>query len=105
MVTPGLLLTAAGGILLCVEALRLGPLADPSLVASYHFGSEAMVGNGGWSYISRSTYVLSSAVESAVLILSAAALAMSLSRRRVSWVACGYLGLALVIVATWWPAG
>ncbi len=103
MVTPGLVLAVAGGVLLCVEALRVGPLGDGDLVASYHFGSESMVGNGGWHYLSRSTYVTASALEGVALLVSAAVLAVALRRRRASWVVCGYIGLVLVIVAAYWP--
>ena len=103
VVMPGLVLAAFGGLMLCVEALRLGPLATPDLVASYHFGSESMVGKGGWPYLSQSAYVVSSGLEGAALLVSALALAVALGRRRASWLVSGYVALALVIVAVYWP--
>ena len=103
VVMPGLVLAAVGGLLLCVEALRLGPLATPGVVASYHFGSEAMVGHGGWPYLSQSTYVVSSGLEGAALLVCALALGVALGRRRASWLVSGYVGLAVVMVAVYWP--
>ena len=103
VVMPGLVLAAVAGLLLCVEALRLGPLATPELVASYHFGSESMVGEGGWPYLSQSMYVVSSGLEGAALLVCALALGVALGRRRASWLVSGYVGLVVVMVAVYWP--
>ncbi len=67
VVTPGLLVALLGAGLFCFEALHVGPFADPRVVDAYHFGSEAMVGAGGWRYTSRALYVGSAALESIIL--------------------------------------
>jgi hypothetical protein len=54
-VVPALLLVAA--LLVGVEAVYVGLIASSDVVAEYHFGSEAMVGHGGWAYRSRLDYL------------------------------------------------
>lgn len=52
------------------EALNIGLLASQADVDAYHFGSEAMVGHGGWRYESKIAYVASAVVESLLLLVS-----------------------------------
>lgn len=52
------------------EAINIGLLASQADVDAYHFGSEAMVGHGGWRYESKSAYVASAVVESFLLLVS-----------------------------------
>ena len=60
LVVPGFLFCLAAGVAGGSEAVHLGLVADPAAVESYHFGSEAMLGEGGWWFQSRLTYVLES---------------------------------------------
>jgi hypothetical protein len=53
----------------------IGVIKDPAIIEQYHFGSEAMIGNGGDKYRSAEAYALSSLVVGLVAI---AALATSL---------------------------
>lgn len=100
VVSPGLLVSLGLGCVLCSEALHVGPLAGPGVVESYHFGSDAMVGEGGWRYMSRAVYVRSTAIEGICLVLGAAPFMVALVRRRLVWAVGGYMGLLLVIVVT-----
>src|SRR4029077_19761142 len=95
-----LLVSLGGGGLLCFEALHVGPFAGPEVVESYHFGTESMVGEGGWQYTSRSVYVRSAAIEGICLVIAAAPFIVSIVLRRVVWAVGGYIGLGLVIVIT-----
>lgn len=52
----GAVLYLGPAILLGGEAVHIGLLAGPGAVAEYRFGSESMVGHGGWAYRSRLTY-------------------------------------------------
>src|SRR5258705_163451 len=62
LAAPGVALAFLGAAVMGYEAVSLGLFAGPSTVASYHFGSEAMVGVGGWAYTSRQAYVASSSL-------------------------------------------
>jgi len=101
---PGIAVALLGLAVIGYEALYLGLFAGADTVASYHFGSEAMVGAGGWAYASRRVYVVSSAA----LAAAAAILAMTIShgarRHHVRWLVAGYLGLALWLATVWYPS-
>lgn len=56
-----------GGILL-FEWLRIGVIADPKIISRYYFGSEAMVGHGGWQYASASAYAWSALIEGIIIL-------------------------------------
>src|SRR5262245_28156782 len=94
---PGLVFVVLGAVVTGSEALKLGPLADAATIESYHFGSEAMVGHGGWPYESRTAYVVSSAVEFFGLSGCAGLLAFGALRRRPTLIALGYAGIALFL--------
>jgi hypothetical protein len=54
---PGLIVAGilAAGFL--DEWFTVGVVADPTVIDGYHFGSQAMVGNGGWYYATPDLYV------------------------------------------------
>jgi hypothetical protein len=52
-------MVAAVGALIAGEAAWVGLLASEAQVAEYRFGSEAMIGPGGWVYESQASYVTS----------------------------------------------
>jgi len=62
-----------------IESLNLA-LAGPVAVAEYRFGSESMVGHGGWHYRSRGAYV-GSGFAQAALYLTASSLLLVSARR------------------------
>ena len=95
-VLPALLI---GGALLS-ESIRIA-LASPETIAEYHFGSEAMVGHGGWSYRSRLAYVGSSAISGFPLVALGVLLVWILARRRDStpWLVAGTAAFLLAITA------
>jgi hypothetical protein len=53
----GFWLCAALATAFAVEALYVGSIASSEVVARYHFGSEAVLGHGGWGYASRGHYL------------------------------------------------
>src|SRR5439155_14146703 len=64
----------------------------------YHFGSEAMVAQGGWPYTSARSYVVSSAVGGVVSLIVAGVLLYAGARRARGWALVGYLALCLALV-------
>jgi len=95
-ILPALLI----GGMFAAESARMA-LASPETVSDYHFGSEAMVGHGGWAYRSRSTYVLSCAIWGVPLVALAGLLIWVLARRRDStpWLAAGAFAFVLALGA------
>ena len=49
-------------VVILLDALYVGVLASPEVVAEFHFGSESMISHGGWGYQSRGHYGLSGAL-------------------------------------------
>jgi hypothetical protein len=68
--------------LLAAEAVYVGFIATPMVVAEYHFGSESMVGHGGWAYQSRYAYLAHGLLWSAALSAAALFLIWSAQRAR-----------------------
>jgi len=95
-ILPALLI----GGMFAAESARIA-FASPETIAEYHFGSEAMVGHGGWAYRSRAAYVLSCAIWGVPLVALAGLLIWVLSRRREStpWLAAGAFAFVLALVA------
>jgi hypothetical protein len=69
-------------LFLGAEAVYIGLLASPATVAEYHFGSESMVGHGGWAYRSRLTYLVHGLLWSGGLGVVAVFLASTSRRAR-----------------------
>ena len=61
-ILPGLLVSTAFAVISISEWYKIGINADPDKIAHYHFGSEAMVGNGGWHYQSAAIYAKSALI-------------------------------------------
>jgi hypothetical protein len=59
----GILYGSLGVILAVSEWWQIAIVADPNNIASYHFRSEGMMGNGGWHYASANVYAWSALVE------------------------------------------
>lgn len=61
----------AFAVLLLHEWWLIGYVGDPQIIASYHFGSEAMVGNGGPPYKSAEVYAESALWEAGIMTMVA----------------------------------
>jgi hypothetical protein len=103
LVAPGLVLSVGGAALLGYEALHLGPFANPAVIESYSFGSESMVGAGGWRYQSRTTYVIAAAMEGICFAAVAGVLTWAMLRHRRLWVIGCYAWLGVVMLESMWP--
>jgi hypothetical protein len=103
LAAPGIALTLLATAVMGYEALSLGVFAGASTVASYQFGSEAMLEAGGWAYASRHAYVVSCVLNAGAACILALALAQGARRRRVSWLVAGYVGVALWLAVVWYP--
>ena len=101
VVAPGLLVAVLGAAICGFEALHVGPLAGPGVVDAYHFGSDAMVGEGGPHYASRSIYVRTAAAEGIGFSLVAVMLIAAVVRHSALWAVGGYVGLAMIRFAPW----
>ncbi len=53
----GAVLCAVGALVCLWEFVVIGLVANPRTIASYYFGSEAMLAHGGWHYTSARTDV------------------------------------------------
>jgi hypothetical protein len=95
-ILPALLI----GGMFAEEAARIA-FASPEAIAGYHFGSETMVGHGGWAYRSHQTYVFSLAIWAAPLIGFSGLLTWILARRRDStpWLVAGAAAFLLALAA------
>ena len=87
------------------EALHVGLLASASELATYHFGSESMLGTGGWRYASRAVYVLSCTVEALAATLLFVLLAWAAANSRSRWVVAGTVGVMVLVVVMVTPSG
>jgi hypothetical protein len=93
LVMPGVLFSGLLGLVCCREAIHVGLAVDPAQVQEeYHFGSDPMVGYGGWPYTSSRAYVTAAVLKSIVLIVSALILLCGAWLRRRGWVVVGYIG-------------
>ena len=81
------------------EWWRIAIVGRDAVVAEYHFGSDSMVGHGGWAYANPQVYGWS------VLAFGAVGFAMTWLLRaailRRSWLRVGLAGLLCI---SWWVA-
>jgi hypothetical protein len=59
----GILYGSVALVLAISEWWRIAVVADPNNIAGYNFGSDAMMGNGGWHYASANVYAWSALAE------------------------------------------
>lgn len=78
---PGIFLVVSFWSLFFSEWLRVSIIADPATIASYHFGSEAMIGEGGQHYRTAGTYA-TSALLACVLMVPASIAFIQAGRKR-----------------------
>ena len=101
---PGIFLCALLALALGDEAISVGVIADPRVIADYHFGSEAMVGIGGWRYKSAGCYATSAGIEA----IAAVGIAIWLVRMAQAVSACNYTAayacLVVLVEFLRWPA-
>jgi len=79
----GILYGSIGVVLAVSEWWRIAVVADPNAIASYHFGSEAMMYHGGWHYASANIYAWAALAEA--FIFAAALWLLLKAWRRCSW--------------------
>jgi hypothetical protein len=96
---PGLVLAGLLAALFLHEWFTVGVVADPAVIEGYHFGSEAMVGNGGWHYATRELYTATALVEGLVALAVATAFATAAIARSVVMAMVAYAVLAVGLVA------
>ncbi len=90
---PGLTISALIASLFLHEWARIGVIANPTVVGSYHFGSEAMVGYGGWHYTSAEVYSWTAFMQGAVASLLTIAFLLSAARRSRKLLLSSYVAL------------
>lgn len=99
--TAGALLVAVGSLLFALglsESWSTALSPDPQRIASYHFGSEAMLGHGGWSYANPEVYGWTSLVSLGLVGIAVALVGVSLIRA--SWraaIAGAVIGLVVTV--------
>lgn len=75
-------------------------LPDSERIASYHFGSEAMVGEGGWTYLNPVVYGWTALISGTLGAVALAAVALGLGRR--SWPAATAGVVMLLVLFILW---
>jgi hypothetical protein len=78
----------------------VGVVADPNTLSSYHFGSEAMLGEGGSHYLTAETYSASALQHGIAYVLLAFGFGLAAFRRSPVGLGIASLGAAAVIVAS-----
>ena len=77
----------------------IGLRADKSTIADYHFGSEAMIGHGGYHYSNPELYASTAATSAAVFLVLTGLLASSIWFR--TWIPL-LVALVLIILGHAW---
>ena len=72
---------------------------DPDQVAQYHFGSEAMLADGGWHYSNPELYGWSAFLFSALATAGIVLIGLALLRRSSRFVAAAIIALLAILVA------
>lgn len=96
---PGLLLGILLSLLFLHEWITIGIIADPETVQKYHFGSEAMVGHGGWFYKSAELYARSAMIQGFVSIAIVAVFIRSIVLGSAKTAVAGYMLLTVGFIA------
>ena len=97
---PGFALAGLMAAVFLSEWYIVAIRADPHVIADYyHFGSEAMLGNGGWHYATPELYSFTALIEGSVAMAIAAAFAIAVARRSGNIAIGAYALLAVGLVA------
>lgn len=99
IVAPGFMLAGLLAALFLEEWWVIGVVADPAVIESYHFGSEAMVGHGGWKYATAELYAITALAEGMVAIVVMMTFAIAAITRSFAVAVGAYAALALGIAA------
>jgi hypothetical protein len=97
IVGPGFLLALIIMGLSIAEWIRIGVIANPQEIEKYYFGSEAMMGHGGWKYVSASAYTWSVFGEGLFAGMIGAAFIYGFLRYSKKAIVIAYFGLALLV--------
>jgi hypothetical protein len=63
------------------EFYRIGIVPPPNEIEQYHFGGEAMIGNGGWIYASAGAYSFSTLVGAFLYLFAASGFLIAYIKR------------------------
>ena len=97
-ITPIVLPAFLLAILWLFESLWLIVIASPAAVASYHFGSEAMIGHGGWKYSSVHAYEAFGLLGGALLLVGVGAVLHGAYHSKRAWIFAGIAGMFAIIL-------
>lgn len=98
---PGLVLSVLISALFLSEWYSIGVVADPNTIAKYGFGSEAMVGNGGWYYASAALYAKTALIEGICAFALVLTFAVAAMMRSAGVVVGAYILFVVGVVANW----
>lgn len=93
------MVTALFAAVLFYEWARIGVVADPEVVKSYRFGSEAMLDAGGWRYATAQLYATTAPIQGLVAAGLGALFATAAVRRSAAMAVLAYCGLVIEFVA------
>ena len=96
---PGLIVTGLMAWIYFSEWYRVGIEAHPGTLNGYYFGSEAMIGHGGWIYESATLYAKASLIQGLVTGVISLVFLVALWRKYISVGWLGHILLVLSIVA------
>lgn len=98
-VFPGLLLSLLIAVLFLSEWVKIGVIADPETIETYHFGSDSMAGKY-WYYESARTYALSALVQGLISLGITALFGFSLFRNSKKLLVISYTLFTIGVLAT-----
>ena len=88
-------------LILFWEWIRIGIISDPSEIAGYYFGSEAMIDKGGWHYQSASIYAWTCFAEGILYICASSLLIHSTINKHSRRIFFIFAILVLVVAYSW----
>ncbi len=73
-------------------------IADPLTIDSYYFGSEAMMGYGGWHYATAGTYATTALIQGSIFLFSLFFFVIALKKKlfRYSLIAIGIFAFTYI---------
>ena len=95
---PGIIFSGLWAFVLLSEWYSVGVEADPETIKNYYFGSETMVGHGGWGYKSAELYARSALIQGLVAVAITTIFVVAAIRRHAVLIWSGYSLLILAIV-------
>ena len=97
-IVPGMIISGLLAALFLNEWFTISVIADPEMINSYDFGSEAMVGNSGWHYRTAELYSRTALIEALIALVVTGMFLFAAIRKSKQEVAVAY-GLTLAYIA------